>query len=453
MDIVIIGGGKVGEELCRDLSKENHNIVLIDKDPNRLEQLSNTYDIRGVLGNGAVYALQLEADTDKCDLFIAVTPLDEINIIAALTAKRIGAKYCVARVRNPDYSEQMHFIHDELGINLVVNPELEAARQINNIIRYPSALTVDRITRGTINLVSVRIDDDGKIANTTVRDYVWRDRHGLFVALERDDKVLIPKGDSVIEVGDIVYAVGGTDDLHDLYLSSGSYTQAIHSVMIVGGGRISEYLIPMLLKQGVRVKLIEVKKEKCDELSVKFPKVEIIFGDGTNPDFLREERITDYDAFIALTNIDEENIIVSIFASRNHVSKTITKVNRLNLMHYIEDEGIGSVITPYRVVSDIIIRYVRAIDEEGRSEIINLTRFADDRIEVIDFKVGRSPGLTEIPIQDLKLKDNLLLAMILRGNDSIIPSGKDMILPGDHIVIVTTHTQLSSVDDILKERS
>lgn len=452
MDIVIIGGGKVGEELCRDLSKENHNIVLIDKDPNRLEQLSNTYDIRGVLGNGAVHALQLEADADKCDLFIAVTPLDEINIIAAMTAKRIGAKYCVARVRNPDYSEQIHFIHDELGINLVVNPELEAARQINNIIRYPSALTVDRITRGTINLVSVRIDNDGKIANTTVRDYDWRDKHGLFVALERDDEVLIPKGDTVIKAGDIVYAIGGFEDLHDLYLSSGSYTQAVHSVMIIGGGRISEYLIPMLLKQSLRVKLIEVKKEKCDELSVKFPKVEVIFGDGTNLDFLREERISDYDALIALTNIDEENIIVSIFASRNHVSKTITKVNRLNLMNYIDDEGIGSVITPYRVVSDIIIRYVRAIEEEGRSEIVNLARFAEDRIEVIDFKVGSGQGLTGIPIQDLKLKDNLLLAMILRENRSIIPSGKDMILSGDHVVIVTTHTQLSSVEDILKER-
>jgi trk system potassium uptake protein TrkA len=451
MDIVITGGGKVGEELCRDLSSENHNVVLIDTDPDRLEQLSSTYDIKGVLGNGAVYSLQLEADTNKCDLFIAVTPKDEINIIAALTAKRIGAQTCIARVRNPEYSAQIHFIRDELGIDLILNPELEAAREIHSIIQSPSALTVDRILHTAISLVSVTVNPQSELAGTYVRDFRWAEKNGLMVAIERDNQVLIPKGDTRIEGNDLLFCIGTANDLKFLYMEAGAYQPEIRSVLIVGGGRITRYLLPMLLKNNLRIKVIDVNHTICDELAVDFPKVEVIFGDGTNLDFLKEERIGDYDAMISLTNIDEENMIISIFGSHSGVRKTIMKVNRLNLVKLLKDPGLQSVITPHAIVSDQIIRYSRSLTAGGRSEMLYLTRFSDDRIEAIDFKVQKSSPLTNVPLQELNLIENVLIGLIIRGKQHIIPTGKDEILPDDHVVIVTTHLHITEIEEILED--
>ena len=449
MKIVIIGAGKVGEELCVCLAREGHDIVLIEKSPQRLEQLINMADITGVTGNGAIYDTQLEAGVDKCDVFIAVSPHDETNIIGAITAKKIGAKYTIARVRDPEFSSQLNFVRESLGITMMVNPEKEAADEILRIIEFPSALGIERFDNGRVNIVEVRVGEGSPLDGVKVRDlHDWGTKLVVCV-INRNDEIIIPEGDTEIRAGDHIHVTGMFKDLDKLYVSTKSYKQRLDSALIVGGGKITQYLLPRLVRLRMKIKVIEVDSKKADKLAETFPTIDVLCGDGTEQAFLRQEGLKNYDTSIALTQIDEENLLMSIFAKQQGVKKTICKVNRTDLLKVVDDTDLDSVITPRRLIADIILRFVRARQNSDGSNVDALYRLEDNRAEAVQFNVLHDSKVCHTPLEELSLLKDLIVAFIIRHGDIIFPGGKDFILPGDRVVVVTTKNNLQDINDIL----
>lgn len=450
MDIVIVGGGKVGEELCYDLAQEGHDIVLIEKNPDRLEFLIDQADIRGVMGNGAVYQLQLEAGVPKCDLFIAATPLDETNLISAITAKRIGAKYVIARVRQPEYMEQMHFLRESMGITLTINPEMEAAKDIVRNLQYPNALDVEPIANGKSQIVQFLVPKGSDYEGKNLAFIRKRHPHILICVREREGDVRIPTGDMTVEGGDIIHVIGENSAIRRFYNALRVGIKKIHSVLIVGAGKITRYLLPELLRLGFRAKVIDSNLAICNDFATDFPEVEVVHGDGTNQAFLREERVSLYDALVSLVPIDEENILLSLFGTQQGVLKTITKVNRTDLVKVIEQFNLGTVITPRLLVANTIIRFVRSLQSSKDTKIDSFVRLAGNRVEGVTFTIVDDCKATDIPIKFMVLKDNLMIAMIKRGAELLFPSGEDRLLVGDQVLILSMDQILSDIDDILE---
>ncbi len=450
MDIVIAGAGKVGEVLCCDLSKENHDIILIELNETRLDQLTNLYDIGGVLGNGGIYDIQTEAGVNDCDVFIAVTPNDETNIIAAITAKKLGAKNTIARVRNPDYYKQMNFLSESLGITMMINPELEAAHDIVRMLMFPAALNVEYFEQGRVNMVEVVLQNNASMAGMKLKDHKGRYGNVLICIVVRGDKVLIPDGETRLEAGDHVMVTGSNTDVTTFCRHNQHRLSKISSALIIGGGKLTHYLLSLLVKTHIRIKVIEVDAAIADKLAADFPQAEIIFGDGTKQMFLNEERFADYDSVISLLGIDEENILISIYVSRMGVEKTITKVNRTDLLKVLDNVGLQSIVTPQQLIADQIIRFVRSIENTLGSNINAFYRLADGRVEALQFHVKPTSRTVFTPLTELSTKPGLLISCIIRENSLIYPSGSDMILPGDNVIIVTTNKNFQDIDDILK---
>lgn len=449
MNIIIIGAGKVGEELCISLAHEGHDVVLIEQDTRRLDQLINMADITGINGNGAIYNTQMEAGVDHCDVFIAVSLHDETNIIAAITAKKAGAKYTVARVRDPEFSQQLNFVRESLGINLMINPELEAARDIARVIQFPSVLGVEQFDNGRVNIVEVRLAANSSLVGLKLRNLREHGVNILVCIIQRGQEVIIPTGDTVIMADDHLHVTGTFENLNTFYLAAKSFRQRLNSALIIGGGRITRYLLPRLLRLKMRLKVIEVAPDKADHLAAEFPDVEVVCGDGTDQSFLREERIANYDAVIALTGIDEENMLLSLYAGQAGVTKLITKVNRTDLLKVIDCVNLGSVVTPRRMIADIIIRVVRALENSQGSNVEALYRMVDNQVEAMLFQVKEESQVVQIPLKDMKTKEGLLLAFIVRQDKLIFPGGIDVILPGDRVAVVTTQHNFDDLDDIL----
>ncbi len=449
MNIVIIGAGKVGEELCRTLSQSGHDVVLIEKDAKRLEQLISVADIKGVVGNGAIYDTQMEAGVDNCEIFLAVSPHDETNIIAAITARKIGAKNTIARVRDPDFNHQIGFVRESLGITMMINPEMEAAHDITRIIQFPSALGIEHFSNGRVNIVEVIIGAESPLAGKQIKDIRDKNLDVLVCIIRRGETIIVPKGDTMILAGDHIHVTGTIENLNKVYINAKSYRERIRSVLIVGAHRIAYYLIPRLTRLGLLVKVIEIDPVVASELAAEFPEIEVIEGDGTDQNFLQEERLTNYDAVVALTGIDEENLLLSLYATSQGVKKTITKVNRTDLLKVLEKQGLDSIVTPRRLIADIIIRFVRALENSQGSNIDALYRIADNQVEALQFTVTNGSKVKDVQLMKLRLKNNLIVAAIIRGNKVIVPGGLDKIMLKDRVIIVTTHTNFKDIDDII----
>lgn len=452
LKIVIIGAGKVGEELCVSLAADDNDIVLIEKDPNRLEQLISMADITGVVGNGALYDTQVEAGVKDCDLFIAVSPHDETNIIGAITAHKIGAKQTIARVRDPEFSAQFDFVMSNMGITLMINPEKEAADEILRMIEFPSAIGIERFGKGQAYVVEVRIAEDSPICGINFKNLRKEHPNIMICAVNRQDNIIIPKGNFEIAAGDHLHVAGTLKDLDKIYLAAKSFRKRLSSALIVGGGKITRYLLERFKQISIQVKVIEVDREKAEQLASDFPHYEIICGDGTNQSFLKEEGLANYDAVIALTNIDEENLLLSLFAMQQGAKKNICKVNRTDLLKVVCALGIDSIVTPRHLIADIIIRFVRAQQNTEGSGVDTLFRLEDNRVEASMFHVTKDSKVINMPIKDMPLIDNLIIAFILRGTETIFPNGKDMVYAGDRIAIVTTHPNLKDIDDIFRKQ-
>lgn len=449
MEIVIVGAGKVGEALCKDLASEGNNIVLIELNQKTLEKVMETSDITGVVGNGASIDIQIEAGVENCEMFMAITESDELNIIACIIAKKLGAKDTIARVRNPVYSQNMDFVKGNLGIKFMINPEKETAYDIMNTLKYPCAFSVENFLSNKVNMVELIVEKDSPLDGLLLKNYNITKEKILICAVERNGEVYIPDGNFMLMEGDRFYITGTSKALKQ-FIGNCKYKDGlIKSVLIVGGSRIAFYLIELLLEKNISVKLIEKDPEMAEFFSETYPHIVVINADGTDQQVLLEERIENYDAVVSLTGIDEENIIISMFAISQNVSKNITKINR-NIMKVIVDKlGLDTIVTPKKIIADKIIRFVRSQIDSSGSRVENFNRILDNEVEVIHFSITEKSRALNIPLKDLHTIPGILIACIKRNGSIIYPGGNDSIQINDEVLVVTKTKYLDNFDEAI----
>lgn len=449
--IIIVGCGKVGTTLVEQLIKEGHDITIIDRSPSKIEELTNLYDIMGVTGNGASYSVQMEAGIENADLIIAVTESDELNLLCCTVAKQVANCAAIARVRTPDYSREAGYLKEKLGLAMIINPELEAAREAARILYMPTALGVNSFAHGQAELIKFKIPDGNILDQMTIAHLGKNIAPDILICgIERGGELHIPSGSFTLATGDIISFVSSTQTAKSFLKDIGFKTHQVKDTMIIGGGKAAYYLAKRLLANGISVKIIENDRQRCEALSVLLPEAIIINGDGTDRELLKEEGIEYTESFIPLTGIDEENILLTLHARQVSNAKVITKINRINFKDVISSLDLGSVIYPRYITSEAIIAYVRAKKNSMNSNIETLYHMFDHRAEAIEFRIYEDSAVTNIPLKDLSLKKDLLICFISRHGSIIIPSGQDCILTGDTVLIVTKHTGFNDIQDILK---
>lgn len=451
LKIIIIGCGKVGRTLVEQLSQEGHDITIIDKNRERISQLANLYDVMGLVGNGASYNIQKEAGIGNADLIIAVTGSDELNLLCCTIATQVGNCAAIARVRTPDYSQEADYLREKLGLALIINPEYEAARDMARILYLPSSLEVTGFAHGQAELIKYAIPENSPMDGIAIKDLGHKLKANILIgAIERDNDVFIPSGDFILKKGDKLSFVGAHKQAKEFFSHLGLNSHSVKNTMIIGGGKAAYYLAKELLSRGIRVKIIESDFNRCEELSILLPEAIIINGDATDQTLLREEGIETTQSFVPLTGIDEENIMLTLYAKQVSNAKVITKINRITFTNVINSLDLGSVIYPKYITSEAIIAYVRAKKASMHSNIETLYHMYDSRVEAIEFFVSEKSAVTDVPLKDLTLKDNLLLCFINRNGRIIIPSGNDSIQKNDTVMIITKHTGFNQIQDILK---
>ncbi|MCR4567930.1 MAG: Trk system potassium transporter TrkA [Pseudobutyrivibrio sp.] len=452
LKIIIVGCGKVGRTLVDRLSKEGHDIVIIDENQDRLDNLTNLYDIMGIQGNGASYSTQVEAGINDADLIIAVTDSDELNLLCCTIAKQVGDCASIARVRNPDYSKEITYLQEKLGLVLIINPELEAAREISSILSLPSTLEVSSFAHGQAEMVEFQIEKGNILDGLTIKKLSSSiSSKVLITAVKRGNDVVIPTGDFTLVADDIICAVGARRFARTFLSEIGFKTSQVKDCLIVGGGKASYYLAKILLQAKINVRIIERNKERCEELSIALPKATIINGDGGDESLLHEEGIEYVESFVPLTGIDEENILLTLYANQVSNAKVVTKVNRVNFDNVLSQLNLGSVVYPRHITAESIIAYVRAKSASGDgTDILTLYHLFDQKVEAIEFNISEQSQATGVPFSALQFKDNVLIAFINRNGTIIIPSGSDTIEVGDTVMVVTTHSGFGNILDTLR---
>lgn len=450
MKIIIVGCGKVGETLAAVLSQEGYDITIIDKREQVVERVCNQYDIMGCVGNGASYSVQMEADIQSADLMIAVTGSDELNLLCCLVAKMAGNCQTVARVKNPEYGKELRFIKEELGLAMVINQELAAAMEMARVLKFPSAIEIDTFAKGRAELLRFKIP-----ANSILDDMRLSEMHSklkcnvLVCTVERDGEVVIPKGDYTLKSGDVISIVSTAEDENVFFRKIGIQSNQVKSVMIVGGGEIAYYLAKHLLKVGMQVKIIEKRMERCEELSELLPKATIIYGDGTNKELLEEEGIAQIEGFVALTDFDEENVMLSLYAKKLGVRKVVTKINRFVFEEVIDSLDLDTTIYPRDITAEYILQFVRAMKNSIGSNVETLHRIVDNQAEALEFIIRDNFQGKDIALQELPIKQDVLVACINHNGQIILPRGKDMMKTGDTVVVITSTKGLNDINDIL----
>lgn len=451
MKIVIIGLGAIGRTILKNLSNEGHTVTIIDEDKEKIENLIEKYDVFGVVGNGARMEIQAEAGVADSELVIALTRSDELNILACLVAKRVGAKNTIARVRNPDYRKQIAEMKDDLGISMVVNPELLAADEMFNQINLPSVVQIDRFAGGKVSLAAVVAEPGCALIGETLISLGKKlQTKVLICAVQRGDEVIIPAGHFEIREGDKIHFTANAKTLGDFLREVNLMKSRLKNVMIVGGGRIGFYLADSLSKKKYNVKLIEQDGRQAESLAELLPKVTVVCGNGTQHDLLMEEGIEAMDAFVALTNIDEENIIVSMFANKKNVKKTVTQIKGEDLHEMLNELGIQNNVSPKQIVADRIISYIRALANTVGSNVLTLYRLVGEQVEALEFAAKKQEYFYNKPLKELKLKKNCLIGCIIRQSEVIIPGGDSEIRLGDNVVVVTTHKNFDDLTDVFE---
>ena len=451
LNIIIVGLGKVGGTLVEQLSKEGNDITVIDKDPAAVQSMSSIYDVMGIIGNGASYSIQMEAGIENCDLFIAVTESDELNLLCCTVAKRVSNCSAIARVRTPDYSNEVEYLREKLGLTMIINPDLEAAKEVARILYLPATLEVSSFAHGQAEMVKFKIPEGNILANLPISQLGKAVSHKVLIcAVERDGEVFIPSGNFVLEEGDIISYVANRKVAKQFLNALGFNTRQVKNTMIIGGGTSAQYLADKLIHSGVSVKIIERDRARCEELSLLLPKAIIINGDGTDEELLKEEGIQSAESFVPLTGIDEENIMLTLFARQVSNAKVVTKINHITFKNVISNLDLGSIFYPRYITSEAIIAYARAKKNSLGSNIETLYHMFDAQVEAIEFRVRNASKVTNTPLMELSLKKNLLITFINRNGSIIIPSGQDSIHVGDTVMVVTTHTGFNDILDILE---
>lgn len=454
MRIVVVGAGKVGRVLTEQLAAEKHDIVVIDQDTDLIESLVNIYDVRGVVGNGGCYDVQKDAFEDGADLLIATTSSDETNILACLVAKKLGTPHTIARIRNPEYEKQLHFMREELGLSMVVNPEKATAREIARVLRFPSAIKREQFCRQRFELVEYRVNEGNPLEGLQLSDLYRNIRVKILIcAVARGQQTIIPTGATVLQKGDKIYLTASARELESFFRKLNIFKARANNIMIVGASRIAYYLVKELQDIQKRMTVIDSNAARCQAMSEKFPGVLVIHGDGADSELLSEERISEMDAFVPLTGLDETNIILAMYANQFPNCKVVAKINRPSFADLANQKGlVDSVVSTAAVTSETIARYVRAMQNSFDSDNIKtLHRLVGGRVEALEFNVGPGLPFIGVPLKDLNLREGLLVAGIVRQNGApVIPSGVDALQEGDDVVIVTTDTTLHALRDIVK---
>lgn len=451
MKIIIVGCGKVGYSLVEQLSKENHDLVVIDIKKESVHSITDELDAMGIIGNGASYQTLLEAGIKQADLLIAVTNSDEQNLLCCVIAKKAGNCKTIARVRNPIYNTELEFLRKELGLAMIINPELACASSIARIFQFPSATKIDTFAKGRIEMLHFRVTPECKLNNyklihirTTLKCEV------LACTVCRGEEIMIPRGDFVFKEGDIVSIVATPANAHNFFKKIGINIGHIHNAMIVGGSTIAYYLANRLLTAGIQTTIIELDPARCEQLSELLPEATIICGNGIDQNLLLQEGLEHVQGFAALTDLDEENILLSLYAKKVSKAKVVTKVNRASFNSVLDDLQLDSIIYPRLLTAESIIKYARSMNNSLHSNVENLYRLEDGRVEALEFYVkDENPKLTNIPLMNLPIKKNILVCCINRQNRIIIPGGQDTIQPGDSVVVVLTNERLNDITDIL----
>jgi len=451
LNIIIVGAGKIARTIVAQLVEEGHDLTIVDIDSSVIDEFTQAYDCMGVVGNGATYATLKEAGIESADLFIAVTQSDELNLLCCTIAKQFSDAATIARVRNPEYNREVGYLRDKLGLAMIINPELEAAKEIARILFLPTALEINSFAHGHAELIKIRLPEGNMLDGKSI---AYLGQHVtneiLICAVERDGNIVIPHGDFVLRSGDIISFAATRKSCLSFLKLIGFNTKGVRDTMIVGGGIACYYLADQLIKSGIDVKIIESDASRCEELSVLFPKATIINADATDKELLLEAGIHNAQSFVPLTGIDEENIVLSLYAKEVSNAKLVTKITRITFSEVISRLDLGSVIYPKYITSEAILTYVRARQSaKDSSNIETLYQLFDSRAEALEFRINSGSAVIGKPLKDLKLKKDVLIGFINHKDTIIIPSGNDIINDGDSVMIVTTHHGFTGIEDIL----
>ena len=450
MNIMIVGCGKVGQTLAQHLNEDGNNVTVIDTDDKLVSDVAARLDVMGYVGNGATHTLQQEAGIEKTDLLIAVTGSDELNLLCCLIAKKESNCQTVARIKNPAYSTETAYLKDELGLAMVINPEHAAATEIARVLRFPSAIKIETFAHGRVELFKYKIPEGSRLSGMAVKDVVAKLSCDVLVCtVEREDETYIANGNFVFAEKDIISVIASPKNASDFFKAIGYKNRAVRTVMAVGGGETSQYLCSILHRSGISVKIIEKDQKKCESLCVKYPEVDVIHGDASDQALLLEEGIDTVGAFVALTGIDEENILLSLFAKSAGAGKVVTKINRIAFDDVIKHLDLDTTIYPKNITADSILRYVRAMKNSLGSNMETLYSIVPGQVEAAEYTVGEGSPVTDIPLMKMQKKPDILIAAIIRGGKVLIPRGSDVISAGDRVVVVSRTKTMDDIADML----
>lgn len=452
MKIIVNGCGKVGKTILSSLVAEGHDVVAIDNNPKVLKNITEIYDVMGVCGNGADNDVLKEAGIKNARLFISVTDSDELNMLSCFMAKRMGAHHTIARIRNPEYNDDgLNFIKQQLDISLIINPELMASLELYNLLKLPSVLKVENFSVRNFEMVELKLKANSVLHNLKIMDWRSKFKQGVLVcAVQRGDEVCIPDGSFVLQSGDKIAIIGKPIEIVKLMRELGIQQNPAKNIMILGAGKMAFYLAKRLSQGNNSVTVIEKDKTICEEFCDALPKVLVVNGDGSDREILNEEGIDNVDAFVSLTGIDEQNILISSYAYSKNIPKVITKINRDELMPLAENLGLDTFISPKKSVTDIVVKYARALENSQNNSMETLYMVMDDKVEVLEFLVKGNLNFTGIAFKDLSFKSNTLIAGIVRDRKVIIPSGDDMMLQGDKVIVFAANQRINDLSDIIR---
>ena len=451
MRIIIVGCGNVGSAIAEQLSYEGHNITVVDVNEKLVNGVSDAYDVLGVVGNGASLNIQREAGVDNADLLIAVTGADELNLLCCLIARKAGGCHTIARVSNPVYSREIGFIKEELGLSMIINPQMAAAQEIGRLLKFPSALKVDSFAKSRVELVIYKVPEDSALCGVKLRDLTAKVKCNVLIPIvERGEEVMIPDGEFELAAGDEITIVSPAENTIDFFKKMGDPTSVTRDIMMIGGGTTTIYLARQLLNMGVKVKIVEQDPARCEELTEMLPKALVICGDATDKELLIEEGLKTVGAFASMTNFDEENIMLTLFAKSLSKAKLFTKVHRISYDEIIESLGVGSVIYPKYITAEEIIKYVRAMKNSIGSNVETLYRLNDNRVEALEFQIREDSPVVGIPLKELNLKKNMIIGCITHKGKVEMPTGNSVIKVNDMVILITTTTGLHDIRDALR---
>ena len=456
MKIIVVGCGKVGSALAAQLSEEGHDVSVVDKNPQVVNDVSSNYDVMGIVGNGGSYSVQKELGVEEADLLIAASDSDELNLLCCLIAKKAGGCSTIARVRNPIYNSEIGFIRDELGLSMTVNPEYAAAMEASRLLKFPSAIKIDTFARGHVELLKFAVPANSPLDGHTLAEISATIKGDVLVcAVERGPghDVTIPGGDFRLQAGDTISIVTGTHSARGFMEKVGLKSRSAANCMIIGGGTIGYYLAKTLLESHIAVTIIDKDPERCRILSEDLPDANVICGDAANQNVLLEEGIENCESFVSLTGMDEENIFLSLYARKASAKdiKLVTKINRINYDDIIDDMNLGSILNPQHIAAEYIVRYVRAMANSIGSHVETLYNIIENKAEALEFLIQLGAPVIGIPLIDLPIKKGVLIACIYRNRQIIIPNGQSMIEVDDRVIVVTTHMGFQDIRDILQE--